>query len=86
MPQNKELIQKVPTYCGHRPYVSDGLLLLGQVDSHENLFLSVGPGSNGWKLAMGSGDVINRLIDGQSSKQIRQDCNFDVNVLSPKGR
>ena len=57
-PQLRHLIQQAHTRCGHRPFVSDGLLLLGAVDTHENLYVSVGPGSNGWKLAMGSGEIL----------------------------
>uniref|UniRef100_A0A7S4SH41 FAD dependent oxidoreductase domain-containing protein n=1 Tax=Ditylum brightwellii TaxID=49249 RepID=A0A7S4SH41_9STRA len=86
MPHLAPLINKVSTRCGHRPYVSDGLLLLGRIPSHENLFVSVGPGSNGWKLAMGSGDIIDRLMDGQSKEQIQAEYGFDVGALDPAGR
>ena len=55
-PQLKEYINDAKILCGHRPYVNDGILLLGSVESHENLFVSCGPGSNGWKLCLGSGD------------------------------
>lgn len=65
-PQLEKPIDKAKTFCGHRPYVSDGILLLGPVNSHQNLFVSCGPGSNGWKLAMGSGEVIERLVSGVS--------------------
>jgi len=86
MPHLTDLINKAKTYCGHRPYISDGLLLLGQIPSHENLFVSVGPGSNGWKLAMGSGDIIDRLVDGQTEEKIEQDCGFNIKALAPAGR
>lgn len=86
MPQIKEFIDKAPTRCGFRPFVSDGLLLLGTVDTHENLFVSCGPGSNGWKLAMGSGEIIERLVVGQTTDQIAQELGFDANAFSPAGR
>ena len=85
-PQLKELISKAKTYCGHRPFVSDGILLLGALDTHEKLYVSCGPGSNGWKLCMGSGDVIARLISGQTIDQMKEDLGFDANTLSPAGR
>lgn len=85
-PQLAEEIIKAPTRCGHRPYVSDGILLLGRVDTHENLFVSCGPGSNGWKLAMGSGDIIERLIAGQTEDEISKELEFDAHSFSPAGR
>jgi D-amino-acid dehydrogenase len=85
-PQLQNLINEAPTRCGHRPYVNDGILLLGAVDTHENLFVSCGPGSNGWKLAMGSGEVIVRLVSGQTTDQIAQDLKFDASAFSPAGR
>lgn len=85
-PQLQPFIQQATTRCGHRPFVNDGLLLLGTVDTHENLYVSCGPGSNGWKLAMGSGEVIERLIGGQTPEQIQKDIGFDVNAFSPAGR
>jgi D-amino-acid dehydrogenase len=85
-PQLQELIERAPTRCGLRPYVNDGILLLGAVDTHENLFVSCGPGSNGWKLAMGSGEVIEQLVAGQSLEQIKQNLGFNVAAFSPAGR
>lgn len=85
-PQLQNLIRSTKTYCGHRPFINDGILLLGAVDTHHNLFVSSGPGSNGWKLAMGSGEVIRRLVEGQSSKQIHDDLGCDVDSFSPAGR
>lgn len=85
-PQLKELIKIASTRCGHRPYVSDGILLLGRVDTHDNLFVSCGPGSNGWKLAMGSGEIIERLISGQTEYEISKELEFDANTFSPAGR
>lgn len=85
-PQLADLIPKAKTYCGLRPFVSDGLLLLGNVDTHHNLFVSCGPGSNGWKLAMGSGDFVTRLIEGQTTTSIQQELGFDGHAFSPAGR
>jgi glycine/D-amino acid oxidase-like deaminating enzyme len=44
-PQLQQWIEEAKTYCGHHPYVNDGILLLGAVDTHENLIVSCGPGS-----------------------------------------
>mmetsp|Transcript_10222 Transcript_10222/g.28152 ORF Transcript_10222/g.28152 Transcript_10222/m.28152 type:complete len:564 (+) Transcript_10222:54-1745(+) len=85
-PQLEHLIQKAKTYCGHRPYVSDGILLLGAVESHDKLYVSCGPGSNGWKLALGSGEVVARLVSGQSTSKIQEELGFDVSTFSPTGR
>jgi len=85
-PQLKDLIAKAKTYCGFRPFVSDGILLLGAVDTHENLFVSCGPGSNGWKLALGSGEVMTRLVSGQNTDDIKKDLGFDASAFSPAGR
>ena len=87
-PQLSPLIDTAKTYCGHRPFVSDGILLLGKCDSDtcQNLYVTCGPGSNGWKLAMGSGDVIARLVSGQTSEQIQDELGFDVEAFSPAGR
>ena len=85
-PQLKDLILKAETLCGHRPLVSDGILLLGQVDTHDNLFVTCGPGSNGWKLALGSGEVIERLVSGQSMEELKDELGFDAEAFSPAGR
>jgi len=85
-PQLKELIVKAETYCGHRPYVNDGILLLGTVDTHQNLYVTCGPGSNGWKLALGSGEIIARLVSRQTTAQIQHDLGFDAASFSPSGR
>jgi glycine/D-amino acid oxidase-like deaminating enzyme len=50
-PQLSTYIDKAITLCGHRPLVSDGMLLLGP---------------------MGSGEVIARLINGQSLHEIER--------------
>ena len=85
-PQLEHLINKAKTYVGHRPYVNDGILLLGQADTHDKLYVSCGPGSNGWKLAMGSGDIIARLVSGQTPQQIHDELGFDPSSFSPSGR
>lgn len=85
-PQLRHLIEKAATRCGHRPYVSDGILLLGRVDTHENLLVSCGPGSNGWKLAMGSGEVIERLVSGENEEQISKALGCNIASFSPAGR
>jgi D-amino-acid dehydrogenase len=86
-PQLSSLISQATTYCGHRPYVSDGILLLGACsDTYDNLYVSCGPGSNGWKLAMGSGEVVARLVSGEKIEQMEEELGFDANAFSPQGR
>jgi D-amino-acid dehydrogenase len=85
-PQLETLISKAKTLCGHRPLVNDGILLLGQLAPTSNVYISCGPGSNGWKLAMGSGEVIARLIEGHSMNQISQDIGANVQAFAPAGR
>jgi D-amino-acid dehydrogenase len=85
-PQLKDLIAKAKTRCGHRPFVNDGILLLGACDTHDNLYVSCGPGSNGWKLALGSGEVIERLVSGQTTGSMAQELDFDPTAFSPAGR
>jgi glycine/D-amino acid oxidase-like deaminating enzyme len=82
-PQLKQFLAGATTYCGHRPFVSDGLLLLGKLNTHHNLYVSCGPGSNGWKLAFGSGEVIARLVSGQTREEIREELGFDLDGFSP---
>ena len=43
-PKLEFFIKDAIVKCGHRPYVSDGILLLGRVDSWDNLLVSCGPG------------------------------------------
>ena len=93
-PQLIPLIQQAKTRCGHRPYVADGILLLGSCGSHDNddggvcerLYVSCGPGSNGWKLALGSGEVVARLVSGESVDKISQDLQVTVATFAPTGR
>ncbi|KAL3908951.1 MAG: hypothetical protein SGILL_008284, partial [Bacillariaceae sp.] len=85
-PQLSNLISAAKTYCGHRPYVSDGILLLGACTDINKLYVSCGPGSNGWKLAMGSGEVVARLVSGETTESMEEELGFDVNAFSPEGR
>lgn len=85
-PQLEPFIKEAKTKCGHRPYVSDGILLLGRVDTFDNLLVSCGPGSNGWKLAMGSGEIVERLVSGQTEDDISDELGFDAHSFSPAGR
>mmetsp|Transcript_22149 Transcript_22149/g.47613 ORF Transcript_22149/g.47613 Transcript_22149/m.47613 type:complete len:555 (+) Transcript_22149:138-1802(+) len=85
-PQLESYIKEAKVKCGHRPYVSDGILLLGRIDTFDNLLISCGPGSNGWKLAMGSGDIAERLVSGKTEDEISDELGFDVHSFSPAGR
>jgi glycine/D-amino acid oxidase-like deaminating enzyme len=86
-PQLSSAIKQATTRVGHRPLVNDGILLLGAVsDTHENLFVSCGPGSNGWKLCLGSADILERLVSGQGDEEIEQELGFNPAAFSPLGR
>ena len=85
-PQLSSLIDAAKTYCGHRPYVADGLVLLGAVDSVERLYVSCGPGSNGWKLALGSGELVARQVSGETAEDIQMALGFDPSAFDPSGR
>jgi D-amino-acid dehydrogenase len=85
-PQLADAIDRAVTRCGHRPFVNDGILLLGAVDTHHNLYVSCGPGSNGWKLCIGSGEILNRIMAGETPQQIQKEFGFDVTPFSPSGR
>jgi D-amino-acid dehydrogenase len=85
-PQLTPLIPNTKTLCGHRPLVSDGILLLGKLSASSNVYLSCGPGSNGWKLAMGSGEAVARLIEGQPAAEISQHMGANLDTFAPKGR
>ena len=85
-PQLEAFIKDADVKCGHRPYVSDGILLLGRVPSFSNLLVSAGPGSNGWKLAMGSADIITKLTSGMTEDDISNEFGFDAHSFSPAGR
>jgi hypothetical protein len=85
-PQLEPVIAKENTLCGHRPLVNDGILLLGQLSPTSNVYVSCGPGSNGWKLAMGSGEAIARMIEGQDPKIISQEIGANMESFAPAGR
>jgi glycine/D-amino acid oxidase-like deaminating enzyme len=85
-PQLADYLASATTRCGHRPYVNDGLLLLGRVQEYDNLLVSCGPGSNGWKMAMGSAAVVQRLTAGQSDEEISAALRFDVSAFAPYER
>lgn len=85
-PQLALFVAEAKVKCGHRPYVSDGILLLGRVWEFDNLLVSCGPGSNGWKLAMGSGEIVERLVSGKSEDEISSELGFDASSFSPAGR
>lgn len=85
-PQLEQFIKTAKVKNGARPYVSDGILLLGKVDSFSNLMVSCGPGSNGWKLAMGSGEIVERLVSGKTESEITKELGFDAHAFSPAGR
>lgn len=67
--------------CGLRPFVADGAPLIGRLGSYNNVYVNVGPGFNGWKLAVGTGEVTARLVVEDTDA-----LPFDVAVLSPVGR
>lgn len=83
MPQLKNEIMSHPTRCGLRPYVSDGAVLLGRVEQVSNLLINCGPGSNGWKIALGAGEVVARSA---ANENIDDGFSFNSSYLSPKGR
>lgn len=85
-PLLESFIMQAKVKCGHRPYVSDGVLLLGRVQEFDNLLVSAGPGSNGWKLAMGSGSVVEMLVSGKTEDHISDELGFDARSFSPAGR
>lgn len=86
-PQLAPYLPTAPTRCGHRPYVNDGLVLLGQCVPYSNLWVSCGPGSNGWKMAMGSGTILAQLAVAQKSPaQVSSELGFDVSVFTPETR
>ena len=53
---------------GLRPFVADGLLLVGRVPPYHNLYVNSGPGSNGWKLCVGSGRVLAASVEKNEKK------------------
>ncbi|CAM9429467.1 unnamed protein product [Phaeothamnion confervicola] len=65
MPQLSQFLDATPTRCGLRPFAADGILLVGRIPQLANLSVNVGPGFNGWKVAIGAGRVLaNALAPG----------------------
>ncbi|AVO38658.1 D-amino acid dehydrogenase [Pukyongiella litopenaei] len=51
-------------WCGFRPMTPDGPAIVGQ-RGHENLYLNIGHGSNGWTQACGTSRVLADIISGR---------------------
>lgn len=62
---------------------SDGVIMIGKIGAWSNVAVNVGPGSNGWKVALGSGEVLAEALDG---RQGLHGGDFDRDSLSPVGR
>jgi len=78
-PHLTPLVDKSPVICGLRPFTTDGSLLIGGVPSYSNLFVNAGPGFNGWKVAIGSGDVLARHVVDPDAVALLP---FDAHVMS----
>lgn len=85
-PQLADYLPDTETRCGHRPYVNDGIVLMGRCSEVSNLLVSCGPGSNGWKMAMGSAAVIQGLTAGKSEEELSKELGFDVKAFAPTNR
>jgi glycine/D-amino acid oxidase-like deaminating enzyme len=93
-PQLQPLMECAPVKCGHRPYVSDGILLLGRMDTHQNLYVSCGPGSNG-KVRFSTTANVSLLIRSLTRlcRRIRMEascwigeCHYEIGVRSERKR
>ncbi|MFV0332451.1 MAG: D-amino acid dehydrogenase [Tropicimonas sp.] len=51
-------------WCGFRPMTPDGPAIVGR-SGHDNLYLNIGHGSNGWTQACGTGRVLGDVISGR---------------------
>ena len=76
-------LSPAPTYCGLRPLVADGGMIVGRVENWENLSLLVGPGFNGWKLGFGAGALLAQTLEGEVSEILDSSV---MDSLSPQGR
>lgn len=87
-PQLRPLIERAKTRCGLRPFVYDGIVMLGKLPSLENAFINVGPGFNGWKVCVGAGEVVASQMDGTTLDTLDPSSNkaFDVAMLTPRER
>lgn len=77
-------LEGIPTRCGLRPMSTDGAVIAGKLVGWENVSINTGPGSNGWKIALGAAKVLvhDMVPDDSSSGTLP----FDQSVLSPEGR
>lgn len=75
-----DLSTSSPTKCGLRPMSADGRVILGPVDHWTNVSVNVGPGSNGWKIALGAGEVVAKILEHEPI------VDFDVTSLLAHGR
>lgn len=76
-------LEGIPTRCGLRPMSADGAVIAGKLVGWENVSINTGPGSNGWKIALGAAKVLVHDIVPDSSSDTMP---FDQSVLSPEGR
>lgn len=84
LPDLSDIIAATETKCGLRPYVNDGIIMLGRLPSLDNAFVNVCPGFNGWKICVGAGEVIARMVYGGHGGY---DGDGDaVELISPAGR
>ncbi|MBW1699310.1 MAG: FAD-binding oxidoreductase [Deltaproteobacteria bacterium] len=59
-------VKMIRAYAGLRPYTSDGLPILGKVDSLEGFIMAAGHGGDGIALSMITGHIIERIISGKT--------------------
>eukprot|EP00471_Norrisiella_sphaerica_P011357 CAMPEP_0184494086 /NCGR_PEP_ID=MMETSP0113_2-20130426/27741_1 /TAXON_ID=91329 /ORGANISM="Norrisiella sphaerica, Strain BC52" /LENGTH=495 /DNA_ID=CAMNT_0026879651 /DNA_START=146 /DNA_END=1633 /DNA_ORIENTATION=- len=96
-PELNDAIENSELVCGLRPLTADGMLLLGAIPGFENSFVNAGPGSNGWKVGIGAGEILARRIAGDfnsktnslSSKSFTfemEEIPFDQNIFALSGR
>lgn len=85
VPQLRTLFEETPTRCGLRPLVNDGAVLLGKAPAFDNLYVNVGPGSNGWKTCQGGGSLLADIMVDPEVAYSRERA-YDARLLSPEGR
>merc|ERR1712130_18036 len=54
--------QNMKCVTGLRPLTYDTSIIVGKVKEYDNLYLSVGPGYNGFKTAMGSALLLSEIV------------------------
>ena len=79
-PHLAEAANSAQVQCGLRPMSADGGLLCGRV-GHGNLFLNTSHGQHGWKLALGSAELVARAVAGEA-----QGPEIDDSLFTTKGR